>query len=129
VTERTTRLLAKARRSLDSARRSARDGDSDFAVSRAYYAMFYAAAALLMTRGRTFTRHSGLVAAFNQEFVRSGEIESIHFQALDAAFRARNIADYGYDDTISPEAAERVLRDAGSFVAAPEVKLGSAPPG
>lgn len=127
MTPEIARLMAKARRSLANARRSAGDGDYDFAVSRAYYAMFYAATALLMTRGRTFSRHSGLVAAFNQELVRTGEIDIAHFTALDETFRARNAADYGYEDLIGTEESERALRAAEGFVTAAEAKLGSGP--
>ena len=40
MTSEISELLTKARRSLDAAKRLSRDGDFDFAVSRAYYAMF-----------------------------------------------------------------------------------------
>jgi uncharacterized protein (UPF0332 family) len=73
VTDPIRALLAKADRSLKSARRSFDEADYDFAVSRAYYAMFYAAEALLFSRGLTFARHTGVIAAFNQHFVRSGD--------------------------------------------------------
>jgi uncharacterized protein (UPF0332 family) len=43
-------LLTKARWSLAAARRLAADGDLDFAVSRAYYAMFYTVQAFLLGR-------------------------------------------------------------------------------
>jgi uncharacterized protein (UPF0332 family) len=42
-------LLVKARRSVVAAERLLASSDNDFAVSRAYYAMFYAARALLLT--------------------------------------------------------------------------------
>lgn len=37
------KLLEKARRSLKAAQRLFQSGDYDFAISRAYYAMFYSA--------------------------------------------------------------------------------------
>lgn len=40
-------LLAKARESIAAAQLLIKDGYFDFAASRAYYAMFYAASALL----------------------------------------------------------------------------------
>jgi len=63
-------LIAKAERSLRAAERLLEAGDHDFAVSRAYYAMFYAARALLLTRNVRRSKHSGVLAAFNSEFVR-----------------------------------------------------------
>lgn len=38
-------------------------GFPDFAASRAYYATFYAAAALLLAAGQTFTKHRGVLTA------------------------------------------------------------------
>ena len=48
-------LLTKALRSLAAARRLAVDRDLDFAMSRAYYAMFYTAQAFLFGRGLRFS--------------------------------------------------------------------------
>ena len=66
-------LLTKARRSLAAARRLVADGDLDFAVSRAYYAMFYTAQAFLLGRGLRFSKHSAVIAAFGQEFAKDNE--------------------------------------------------------
>lgn len=38
-------------------------GDHDFAISRAYYAMFYVARALLLTRDVRRSKHSDVLAA------------------------------------------------------------------
>lgn len=45
------------------------------AINRAYYAVFYAANALLSTRQLSKSKHSGVIAAFRQHFVKSGQIE------------------------------------------------------
>lgn len=42
------------------------------AVNRAYYAMFYAALALLATRQLGSSKHSGVLALFDREFVKPG---------------------------------------------------------
>jgi uncharacterized protein (UPF0332 family) len=52
-------LLQKAQDSLRGARLLAGDGLYDFAVSRAYYTMFYAAEALLLGQRLSFSKHSG----------------------------------------------------------------------
>ena len=44
----------------------------DDAVSRAYYAMYYAAKAALLTLGIDLKRHSSTVALFTEHFVRTG---------------------------------------------------------
>ena len=79
------RLIAKGRRSLRAARRLAEGGDPDFAVSRAYYAMFYLAQAMLLTLGLEF-RQRAVVVAFAQHFVRSARFEAAHLMALREAF-------------------------------------------
>lgn len=117
-------LLRKARRCLVSARRHVDEGDHDFAVSRAYYAMFYAAVALLLSRGRRYSRHTGLIDGLHREFVRGGELDRAHVAAFEAAFRARSRADYIVQESTPPETAERVLRDAEALVAVIETKLG-----
>jgi uncharacterized protein (UPF0332 family) len=43
-------LITKAQRSLNAAKSLAKDEDYDFSVSRAYYAMFYVAQELLLSK-------------------------------------------------------------------------------
>ena len=66
-------LLTKAHRSLAAARRLADVGDLDFAVSRAYYSMFYIAQDFLIGRGLRFSKLSAVIAAFGQEFAKGDE--------------------------------------------------------
>jgi uncharacterized protein (UPF0332 family) len=113
----------RARRSLARARRDFDEGDYDFAVSGGHYAMFYAAEALMISRGLTFARHSGVIAAINREFVRTGQLEPAHYEAFEAAFRERNTADYGFETPVSREAAARILAHAAAFVQAAESRL------
>lgn len=118
-------LITKGRRSLAAARRLQDAGDPDFAASRAYYAMFYLAEALLLSLPHrpTFVRHSGVVAAIRQEFVRTGKLRAEHQEALQRAMEDRNAGDYQYREILPPERAARVLRDAEAFVAAAEAYL------
>ena len=51
------KLFKKAERSLHSAKLLFDDGGYDFAVSRAYYSMFYAAEALLLSKGLSFSNN------------------------------------------------------------------------
>ncbi len=59
-------LVEQAQASLDAARVLRVAGYHGFAASRAYYAMFYAAQALLLSLGLSFSKHSGVIAAFGQ---------------------------------------------------------------
>ncbi|WP_242041241.1 HEPN domain-containing protein [Leptolyngbya sp. FACHB-261] len=57
-------LLDKAHRSLVAAQSLIERGFYDFAVSRAYYAMFYIAEALLDLEGLSFSSHAAVISAF-----------------------------------------------------------------
>lgn len=116
--------MDRARRSLRSARNILEDGDNDFAMSRAYYAMFHAANATLRVRGITWAKHSGVIAAFGQYMVKPGTFSEEHHRALHAAFNARGAGDYGGEFPTREEVEVR-LGQAEMFVHAAEEFLKS----
>lgn len=116
-------LIAKGRRSRAAAQRLSDHGDHDFAVSRAYYAMFYLAEALLLSKSLEFSRHSAVVAAFQQHFVKTGELPAELFESLRAGFERRQTADYSAEAETSAREAADLLRRAGRFVEVAEAYL------
>ena len=60
-------LLGKARRNIRSARMLLADGDCDTAVSRAYFAMFYVAEALLLSKSLAYSKHSAVIAGCQRQ--------------------------------------------------------------
>jgi len=110
-------LLLRAERSLRSARNLLGDGDHDFAISRAYYAMFYAATAALLFHGIKRSKHSGVIAAFAEHVVKPGYLAPDYQRRLQAAFQDRSEGDYA---GVFPahEAVELRLKEAEEFVAA-----------
>lgn len=74
MTEDQLALLENARDSVTAARLLLDGGFPGFAVSRAYYAMFYVAEAFLEGEGLSFSKHSGVIAAFGQQFARAGKV-------------------------------------------------------
>lgn len=80
------------------------------ALNRVYYAAFYAARALLATRDLDSSRHSGVIALFQEHFVRTGLISTDTARALPRAFEKRQTSDYG--DFSEPSSDEVLsLRD------------------
>lgn len=65
------------------------------ALNRVYYAAFYAARALLAMRSLDSSRHSGVIALFQEHFVRTGLIPTDTARALPRAFEKRQTSDYG----------------------------------
>jgi uncharacterized protein (UPF0332 family) len=89
-------------------------------LNRAYYAMFYAVLALLATRKRETSKHSGAIALFDMEYVKPGILSKDLSKWLHEAFELRQRSDYTSGFQISSEEVEKVLENARSFVA--EVK-------
>lgn len=111
-------LQQKALRSLESAKRIFNDGDFDFAVARAYYAMFYIAEAALLSRGKTFSKHAAIISAFYHEFVATEILPQKLHTDFHHAFENRNIGDYSWMDTFSKVDAKKLLNIAADFTSA-----------
>lgn len=61
MTPEQTALLQKAQSSIDAAKLLVREEFFDFAVSRAYYAMFYIAEAILLEDELNYSKHSAVL--------------------------------------------------------------------
>lgn len=120
-------LLRRARHGLEAVRLLLEGGFYDIAASRAYYAMFYAAEAALLSKGIARSRHSGVIAAFNEYFVHTGLLPDALATALSNAFDQRNEADYG-SQPFARERAEALLKDTEDFVSAVEQFLATQSP-
>ncbi len=77
MNEEIQKLLEKAERSLKAAETLLSEGDYDFAVSRAYYAMFYSVRAMLLLIDITTKKHASTISIFCEKFVKSGEFPVI----------------------------------------------------
>lgn len=91
-------------------------GHHAMALSRAYYAAFYAASAALASLGRSSSRHAGLVAAFGRFVVREAGADPELGRTLASLFAARNVADYDEEVVVSAERAAASLAAATEFV-------------
>lgn len=63
-------FLQKAEESINGAEVLSKKGLFGFSASRAYYAMFYVAEALLLSRGLSFSKHGQVLAAFGEHFAK-----------------------------------------------------------
>ncbi len=81
----TGKLLEKAERAIEAAEILLREEKAEFAAGRAYYAMFYAAEALLNERGLRLRKHSAVHSSFGERMVKTGEFDQrFHRFLLDA---------------------------------------------
>jgi uncharacterized protein len=113
------RALSRSRQEVDAARLLAESDFAAQAVSRAYYAAFYAAEEAVSSLGESRSKHSGLIAAFGTVVVREGGLDEEMGRVLRSLFEQRNTVDYG-QEAVSSEDAELAIRDAQRFVDAVE---------
>jgi uncharacterized protein (UPF0332 family) len=89
----------------------------DDAISRAYYAMFYAAKSLLIRDSVTAgSKHSAVIAAFGREYAKAGKIEPRYHKMLIEDFEWRQKADYDVFWQADRDTAQGRVADAREFV-------------
>ena len=111
-----TYRLEQADESLDSARVLLEKRLDRPAVNRAYYAIFHAANAMLATRGLARSKHSGVISAFRQHFVKPGLIETDYSEVYGRLMDHRNVSDYEVELLIENQQAYADLHDARRFI-------------
>jgi len=116
VKEATQKLLAKADRALKFAERLGTDDDGEFAVGRAYYAMFYTAEALLNEKSHRFRKHGGVHGAFREHFVKTRLLDSKYHRWLLEAFSKRITGDYGIESELTADDATVLIDQAREFL-------------
>lgn len=110
--------LEQARSTLNDARVLADGGGTPKSIiNRAYYAMFYAALALLQSIGKVASKHTGVIAVFDMEFVNKGILPKDMSRNLHRAFDRRQTADYQPVRPATPDEAEEYINKGRQFVA------------
>ncbi|MBN1901118.1 HEPN domain-containing protein [Candidatus Sumerlaeota bacterium] len=108
--------LERAEKSIQAAKDLAIKGYHDFAASRAYYAAFYGATAVLLNERLDFGKHSGVIASIHQRFVKTGKLSKQQGKDLNWLFEIRNVGDYGGAAHVSHPQAELAIQAADSFL-------------
>ncbi|GFP33260.1 uncharacterized protein HKBW3S42_01594 [Candidatus Hakubella thermalkaliphila] len=108
-------IREKARENLASAELQLNEGFYDSAVSRAYYAMFYMAEAILLTKELTFSKHSAVIAAFGHHFAKANVLPKELHQHLREAFAERQKGEYEFLIKIDQAEATDILEKAKKF--------------
>ena len=121
--EESQRWMAKAHSSLTAARKLLEELLFAKSISRSYYAMFYAAKALLLLDGIEVSKHSAVIAAFGREYAKTGKIDPRYHRMLLDGFEWRQKSDYDVYWLATREEAEKCLQGAEAFVAQVEKSL------
>lgn len=108
--------LQKAEKKLSVAEKLSRSDDYEDAVSRAYYAVFHAAQALLLSEGQQAGTHKGVVTLFGLMFVKTGKFRRNLGKYLANLKDDRESGDYEAFSYLDRETAETAVREAKEFV-------------
>jgi len=108
--------MQTAQEMLEVAKENLDNNRVNSACNRAYYGVFYAASALLFSKGKSYGKHSAVLAAFRQYFIKTGEFDKKWSDDYEFIMDNRHTADYDLYDAIDREDAVLVMAKAQEFV-------------
>ena len=108
--------LSKARHALEVAWKLQTGGDSSDAAGKAYYAMFYAAQALLRAHDIEVVKHSAVASMLGRHFAKTGRLDPRFHRMFINARRVREKADYGLFEEVVESTATLTLEESQEFV-------------
>ena len=76
------------------------------AINRSYYAIFHAIRAVNALDGFDASKHSSVIAHFNQFHVHTGDFDKNTYKIIDSAYRIREKCDYSDFFIVSKKEAE-----------------------
>ena len=85
-------------------------------VNRAYYAIFSTTNAALLSKQIERSKHSGVEAAFIQNFVKTGIFRIEFGKMFNYIRKKREECDYSSRIKIDRETAEKIVEDAEKFI-------------
>ncbi len=108
--------LEKAEKCLASAKALVQLEDYCSAANRSYYSIFHCIRGLLALEGVDFSKHAGVIAYFQKNYVKSEIFEKKYSKIVVEAFEIRSESDYDDYYIISKEEAEEQIRNAQFFL-------------
>ena len=86
--------LQTAKERLHSSQLLLREKSYKDSINRSYYAMFTSVRALLAMDGQDFSKHAGVIAYFQKEYIKTGKFDKKYSKYISQAFQIRNNVDY-----------------------------------
>lgn len=109
-------MVQKGKRSINAAKIHFQIGDYDFALSRAYYAVFYLIEAVLLTSNLVFSSHGNVIGTFNKNYIKTGIFPKEFSKLISVLFRKRQIADYEFNVKIDKNETEENINQAEKLI-------------
>lgn len=104
-----------SKEALEDAKLMYKNGRYKNALNRAYYAIFHAIRAVNTLDGFDSSKHSGVIAYFNKNYVKEGIFPKDLSRIIRAAAENREKADYWDFYTASKSEAEKQIKRAEEF--------------
>lgn len=101
---------------LQNAKEVMRSGSYKLALNRSYYAIFHAMRAVNLLDEFDSSKHSGVIAHFNQYHVKNGDFEKRASKIIQNAMEMREHADYEDFFVASQKDAEDQISRAEEFL-------------
>lgn len=117
--------LDRAKEDLLTAENNHQMGFYKAAINRSYYAIFHSIRAVNVLDNFDASKHSSVIAHFNQYYVHTGEFERSVYKIIDSAYRIREKCDYSDFFIASKGDSEAQLENAHDFVSVVETYLDS----
>lgn len=109
--------LEKAENCLKSAHILTVAEDYYGAANRSYYAIFHSVRAILALDGVDFSKHSGVMAYFQRQYVKTEIFPKEYSKILREAFDVRSDADYDDYYVLSKDKVQKQIDQAQFFLA------------
>ena len=116
ITLEVKKLLEKADHALEVAEELKKKGYHSDTASKVYYAMFYAAQALLKSENIDVKKHSAVESSIGYYFAKPGRLDPKYHKMLINARKIREIADYDIQEEIVEPRATLTLNQGKEFV-------------
>ncbi|MDD3367472.1 MAG: HEPN domain-containing protein [Lachnospiraceae bacterium] len=84
-------------------------------IGRSYYAIFSATRAVLALDSKDFSKHAGVIACFQKDYVKEGIFDKQYSKIVMESFQIRNKSDYDDYYIVSKADAEEQLEKAELF--------------
>ncbi len=111
-------LLRKSERAFAAAGLLLEADSLEAAASRAYYAWFYIAEALLLSEGLRFSSHGQVIAQYGLRFAKENVLDRRFHRALDEAYALRQYADYATAPDLDRGRISEIIWEGEAFLEA-----------
>lgn len=108
--------LERAKEDLHTSKINYENGMYKAAVNRSYYAIFHAIRSVNILDEFDASKHSSVIAHFNQYHMHTGDFEKGTYKIIDSAYRIREKCDYSDFFIVSKVEAEEQISKAEIFI-------------